>query len=309
MLHRADLPGGAYDGDMPLLRSLFDAPSRWTSLDPVAARAKEVADRLLPGGRVRGLLHGRPAGHAVHPAMAQLPIGTSVSALLLDVAATVLPGGRALELPARGLAAVSVAAVAPTALAGWADYVDLHPDQQRTAIVHAAGNAVAATLWAASLLSRRHGRPLRTAGTLVAGAAGALGGHLAYRWAAGVNHAEHLVHLAGDGQEFSDVGALEELADGTPSQRWIGDAPLCVLRRGGEVLALTDTCTHLGAALHEGEVQGTGASTTITCPWHGSRFRFTDGEVLGGPATAPQPTVQTRVEDGRVLARVVGPPL
>lgn len=312
--HRADPAGAAYDRTMPttgspLLRQLFDAPSRWTVLDPVAARAKDTADRLLPRGRVRGLLHGRPAGHPVHPAMAQLPIGTSVSALLLDVAATVLPGGRALELPARGLAAASVLTVAPTALAGWADYVHLHPDQQRTAIVHAAGNAVAATLWATSLLSRRHARALRTAGTLLAGAAGALGGHLAYRWAAGVNHAEHLVHLAGDGQEFSDLGPLDDLAEGKPEQRWIGDAPLCVLRRGGEVLALTDTCTHLGAALHEGEVREQAGSTTIVCPWHASEFRFTDGDVLDGPATAPQPVVETQVRAGRVFGRVVGPPL
>jgi len=294
---------------MPLLSSLFDAPSRWTSLDPIAAKAKDTADHVLPGGRLRGLLHGRPAGHPVHPAMAQLPIGTSVSALLLDAASVVLPGGRLLEPAARGLAAVSVASVAPTAIAGWADYVDLHPDQQRTAIVHAAGNAAAALLWTASLFSRRHARLLRTAGTVAAGSAGALGGHLAYRWAAGANHAEHLVHLAGDGQEFSDIGALEDLDDGAPVQRWIGDAPLCVLRRGGSVRALTDTCTHLGAALHEGDVHESPEGPVITCPWHASEFRFEDGSVVDGPATAPQPTVETRVEDGRVLARVVGPPL
>ncbi|WP_432560908.1 Rieske (2Fe-2S) protein [Kineococcus sp. SYSU DK003] len=294
---------------MPLISTLFDAPSRWTALDPVAQRAKDVADRLLPGGRVRALLHGRPAGHPAHPALAQLPVGTSVSALLLDTVSVLAPGGRALEPAARGLAAVSVASVVPTALAGWADYVDLHPDQQRTAIVHAAGNAVAATLWTASLLSRRHARLLRSAGTVAAGTAGALGGHLAYRWAAGANHAEHLVHLAGDGQEFSDIGPLADLPDGEPAQRWIGNAPLCVLRRGGRVQALTDTCTHLGGPLHEGEVKGSGDDTTITCPWHASEFRFGDGTVHGGPATAPQPTVETKVDGGRVLARVVGPPL
>lgn len=294
---------------MPLLSSLFDAPSRWTVLDPVAARAKDTADRLLPGGSLRGLLHGRPAGHPVHPAMAMVPVGTSVSAFVLDAAAVLLPGGQALGAPARLLAAASVATVAPTAIAGWADYVDLHPDQQRTAIVHAAGNAVAATLWTASLFAGRRARLLRTAGTLAAGAAGALGGHLAYRWAAGMNHAEHLVHLAGDGQEFADIGTLDDLAEGRPEQRWIGDAPLCVLRRGGSVMALTDTCTHLGAPLHDGEVKGTGSATTITCPWHASEFRFADGEVVDGPASAPQPVVETRVEAGRVLARVVGPPL
>lgn len=293
---------------MSLIATLFDAPSRLTALDPLAARAGEVADRLLPGGRVRAWLHGRPAGHPAHPALAQLPIGTSVSALLLDVAALALPGAAALHAPARGLTAVGLAAVVPTALAGWADYTGLRPDQQRTAIVHASGNALAATLWAASLLSRRRAALLRSAGTLVAGTAGALGGHLAYRWAAGPNHAEHLVHLAGGGRELVDVGALADLPDGRPTQRWIGSAPLCLVRQGDVVRALTDTCTHLGAPLHEGALSGWGEDLSVTCPWHGCTFRFRDGAVVGGPATAPQPTVATTVREGRVLARVVGPP-
>ncbi|NAZ85852.1 Rieske (2Fe-2S) protein [Kineococcus indalonis] len=293
---------------MSLIGDLFDAPSRMTALDPLASRAADVADRLLPGGRVRALLHGRPFRHPAHPAMAFVPIGTSLSALLLDAAAAVLPGGRALHAPARGLSAVAAASAAPAALAGWADYTQLHPDQQRTAIVHATGNALAVTCWTASLVAGRRAPLLRTAGTLVAGAAGALGGHLSYRWAAGANHAEHLPHLAGDGKEHVDVGALADLPDGELVQRRAGDAPLCVLRRGGSVRALADTCTHLGAGLHGGEVRDGAGGPEVVCPWHGSTFRFDDGAVVGGPATAPQPTVDVRVVDGRVLARVDAPP-
>ncbi|WP_432570765.1 Rieske (2Fe-2S) protein [Kineococcus sp. SYSU DK005] len=294
---------------MSLIGALFDAPSRLTALDPVASRAGAVADRLLPGGKVRALLHGRPFGHPAHPAMAFVPVGTSLSALLLDAAATVLPGGRALHAPARGLVAVAAASAAPAALAGWADYTQLHVDQQRTALVHATGNAVALTCWTASLVAGRRAALLRTAGTLVAGAAGALGGHLSYRWAAGANHAEHLPHLAGAGaREHVDVGALEDLPDGELAQRHVGDAPLCLLRRGDSVRALTDTCTHLGAGLHGGEVREGPGGPEVVCPWHGSAFRFDDGRVVDGPATAPQTTVDVRVADGRVLARVDGPP-
>ncbi|WP_432496146.1 Rieske 2Fe-2S domain-containing protein [Kineococcus gypseus] len=293
---------------MSLIGTLFDAPSRLTVLDPLAARAAAVADRVLPGGRVRALLHGRPFGHPAHPAMAQLPVGTSVSALLLDVAAAVLPGGRALRAPARGLTAVALASAVPTAAAGWADYTGLHPDQQRTALVHASGNALAVACWGASLLAGRRAPLLRSAGTLAAGAAGALGGHLAYRWAAGPNHAEHLPHLAGDGKEHVDVGALEDLPDGELTQVRAGDAPLCVLRRGASVLALADTCTHLGAGLHGGRVREGERGPEVVCPWHDSAFRFADGRVVGGPATAPQPTVDVRVVGGRVLARLDAPP-
>jgi Rieske [2Fe-2S] domain len=36
----------------------------------------------------------------------------------------------------------------------------------------------------------------------------------------------------------------------------------------------------------------------LTCPWHGSEFRISDGSVARGPATAPQPVFETRVQDG-----------
>ncbi|WP_369055414.1 Rieske 2Fe-2S domain-containing protein [Kineococcus terrestris] len=297
---------------MSVLQRVFDAPSRLTVLDPLAARAKETADRVLPGGRVRGWLHGRPAGHPLHPAAAMLPVGTSVSALLLDAAAVVLPGGRALGAPARGLTAVSVAAAGPTAAMGWADYTGLHEDQQRTALVHAAGNAVAVALWSLSLVGGRRAPLLRTVGTLAAGAAGALGGHLAYRWAAGPNHAEHLPHLAelapADADGSTDLGSLDELPEGVPTQRWVGDAPVCLLRRGARVHGLVDTCSHLGGPLHDGEVRDVDGRTALVCPWHGTAFSLTDGEVLDGPGTAPQPVVAVRVRGGRVLGRVEGPP-
>jgi len=53
------------------------------------------------------------------------------------------------------------------------------------------------------------------------------------------------------------------------------------------------------AELHEGDIDGLG----ITCPWHGSRFDLTDGSVLRGPATAPQPSYEARVHDGKIEVR------
>jgi nitrite reductase/ring-hydroxylating ferredoxin subunit len=36
----------------------------------------------------------------------------------------------------------------------------------------------------------------------------------------------------------------------------------------------------------------------VTCPWHHSVFRLSDGSVVHGPATAPQPAFETDVRDG-----------
>jgi nitrite reductase/ring-hydroxylating ferredoxin subunit len=48
----------------------------------------------------------------------------------------------------------------------------------------------------------------------------------------------------------------------------------------GEVFALSDTCTHRGGPLSEGELEG----TMVTCPWHGAEFDVRTGGVLGPPA-------------------------
>lgn len=49
--------------------------------------------------------------------------------------------------------------------------------------------------------------------------------------------------------------------------------------------------------------KGTLGDCSVTCPWHGSRFRLTDGAILNGPTTFPQPAYETRVRDGKIEVR------
>jgi nitrite reductase/ring-hydroxylating ferredoxin subunit len=65
------------------------------------------------------------------------------------------------------------------------------------------------------------------------------------------------------------------------------------------VHALADRCSHRGGPLSDGELDG----DCVTCPWHGSTFSVTDGEVVSGPATIPQPTYEVRLEGSDVLVR------
>jgi cytochrome b6-f complex iron-sulfur subunit len=54
---------------------------------------------------------------------------------------------------------------------------------------------------------------------------------------------------------------------------------ICVVREGGQMAAISTTCTHLGCIV--------GLSDTgFACPCHGSRFDA-DGNVTGGPAPKP----------------------
>ena len=64
--------------------------------------------------------------------------------------------------------------------------------------------------------------------------------------------------------------------------------------------ATAEECTHVGGPLSEGELNG----NEVTCPWHGSCFRVTDGEVTCPPAKERLKTyaVQIDGEIGRVQA-------
>ncbi|MFF4578522.1 Rieske 2Fe-2S domain-containing protein [Streptomyces sp. NPDC001389] len=256
------------------------------------------AVRALPLGAARDLLHGRPLGHPAHPLLVQVPVGTWLSASVLDL----LPGRqRAAPL----LVGVGLAAAVPAAAAGWADWAELPPEQARTGLVHALANTAGVALYAASLHARTRGRGLRgralaMAGLATVGAAGALGGHLAYRQAAGANHAELVGHRVRDGWHHVGPAAAFPVGRATPA-RIDGVDVLVVREEDGTVRALADRCSHMGGPLSEGEVE----DGCVRCPWHRSLFRLSDGWNVEGPATAPQPAFETRVLGGRVEARLL----
>lgn len=266
------------------------------ALDGVAGSLRRAV-RTLPLGRSRDALHGRWLGHPVHPLLVQVPIGAWLSSAVLDL----VPGARR---PSALLVGLGLAGAGPAALAGWTDWAELEKEQARVGLAHAALNTVAVSCYAGSLAMRltgrhRRGRLLALVGLTTVSLSGALGGHLAYRQASGANHAEAVPRLVAPG--WHAIGALAELPVGRPVRRLVDDVAVVVLREADDALhALADRCSHLGGPLSEGEV----ADGCLTCPWHGSVFRLTDGWNLTGPATAPQPAFDTRVTDGQVQVRV-----
>jgi nitrite reductase/ring-hydroxylating ferredoxin subunit len=79
------------------------------------------------------------------------------------------------------------------------------------------------------------------------------------------------------------------------------------VRHGDTVRVLVDHCAHLGGPLHQGRVVTVDGTASVTCPWHGSTFRLSDGAVLHGPATARQPSFDARVSaSGQVQVRPHG---
>ena len=249
--------------------------------------------RALPLGRARDGLHGRWLGHPVHPLAVQLPIGSWMSAAVLD-----LWPGRSRE--AGLLVGIGLAAAGPAALTGAVDWSELRRQQTRVGLVHAVANTAAVGLYGASLLCRLTGRSgagraYGFLGLTAVSLGGMLGGHLAYRQAAGANHAEEVPHVVSEG--WHRIGAVDEFPVGEPVRRAVDDVPVLVVREiGGTFHALAERCSHLAGPLSEGTV----ADGCVRCPWHGSVFRLSDGWNVRGPATAPQPAFDTRVVDGHV---------
>jgi nitrite reductase/ring-hydroxylating ferredoxin subunit len=229
--------------------------------------------------------------------LVQVPVGTWLSATVLDL----LPGVR------RGpgaLIGVGLAAALPAAVSGWADWAELHREQQRVGLVHALANSAALGAFTGSLVARSRGRhtlgkKLGLLGLALTGTGGALGGHLAYRQASGANHAEYVPHVVPAG--WHTLGNLEDFPVGRAVRRQIDGVPVMVVRETeSTVHVLAERCSHMAGPLSEGDV----ADGCVRCPWHGSVFRLADGWNVKGPATAPQPAFDTRTTDGCVEARL-----
>jgi nitrite reductase/ring-hydroxylating ferredoxin subunit len=262
-------------------------------LDPVVSAGQRVA-RLIRPGPARDVLHGVWLGHPLHPVLVQAAAGAWLSASVLDLAGD--PDS------ARLLAAVGLAAAAPAAVAGAADWSEQHEQQMRVGVVHAAGNAVAIGLYGASLAARgpRLSRALRLAGLAAVSASGLLGGHISFRLAGGANHAEDVPHLLKPGWHYLMVAA--DLPEGQPVRRLVGEVPVVAIRADGRVHALADRCSHMSGPLSDGDL----ADGCLSCPWHGSAFRVADGSVARGPATAPQPSFKVREVGGAIQVCLPG---
>ena len=267
------------------------------SSNRVAKPLAAAVGRAVRPRAVRNLLSGTNLGHPLHPMLTDLPIGAWTMLVLLDTA-----GGPAAEPAADLLVAAGVATALPTAAAGLNDWSDTYGPVTRVGLVHATVNTGALSLYLASLAARacsrrRLGKALALAGfgTLLVGSY--LGGHLSFVDGVNVNRTAYEERPAGWTPVIPEGG----LAEGEHRKVDAGGEQVLLYLTGGQVYALSSTCSHMGGPLDE----GTFADGCVTCPWHGSIFRLTDGSIVRGPASTPEPHYETRVQDGRIEVRSV----
>ena len=97
------------------------------------------------------------------------------------------------------------------------------------------------------------------------------------------------------------VGKASEFEEGKLSHVTAAGKELLVAKIGGNFYATGNICTHAGAELHEGTVDG----STLTCPWHGAKWDLTTGNLTWFPQKLkPIGQYKIAVEDGTVYVEV-----
>ena len=151
-------------------QDLFTAVGRWPWLRTLD---EGVAGALLPlydrhrGNLAVELMHGgRWAGHSVHTALSDLPIGFWSGAIVLDLLGKDVPAGRDRLDPAATLSAAGLAAAVGTVATGVTDWSVSDGEDRRVGLFHGLLNVAGVALQAASLAARLtgHRRPAQVLG-------------------------------------------------------------------------------------------------------------------------------------------------
>jgi nitrite reductase/ring-hydroxylating ferredoxin subunit/uncharacterized membrane protein len=242
---------------------------------------------------LKDLLNGTWLGHPLHSAITDVPIGSLVVAVVLDLIGQPVGGDVALL--------ATVLFMAAAAAAGFADYADTDGTARVRASLHSTLMVVGLVVLVISLVLRAGGPADRTLpnalsiiGLLIVTAGAYVGGDVVYLLGNMVSR--HAFRGAGGKWIRLDTGDLTDLSllpEATPTKARAGSNDLVLVRLGSTVHALHAVCAHAGGPLQDGPV----VDGCIECPWHGSRFRLADGRLARGPAVYDQPAYELRAAE------------
>ena len=281
-------------------------------LDPPAEAVQKAVGWFftvlgVPGRELKSLLHGtKPLGHPLHPALTDIPLGAWSVGVIADWIA-ILTG----KIPTQAgdvALAIGLLGALLALLSGYTDFHETFGHERRTAFTHGLTMTGVIVIEAISLALRWWGGSglhvlavvLATAGILIALVGAYIGGHLVFGMGTMVNHN---AFATGGPVRYAAVGAAADFPEGQMRRVDARGLPVLIVRLKGRLYAIASVCSHAGGPLDKGTLVG----EVVTCPWHGSQFRVTDGRVRGGPATFNQPALLARERDGHVEVRLAHP--
>jgi len=97
------------------------------------------------------------------------------------------------------------------------------------------------------------------------------------------------------------VGKASDIEEGRVTHVTAGGKEILVANVGGRYYGIGNICTHAGAELHEGELNG----KELTCPWHGAKWDVTRGTLVWFPQKLRElEKYKITVENGTVYLEV-----
>lgn len=97
------------------------------------------------------------------------------------------------------------------------------------------------------------------------------------------------------------VGKTADIPPGKTQKVTADGKEVLIANIDGNYYAIDDTCTHAGASLSEGSLEG----TTITCGWHGAKFECKTGELSTFPVKIKDlQSYKVVVESGNIFLEV-----
>lgn len=285
-------------------RDVLAAVQRWPwlqSLDEnVAALVLPVYDRYRSNLAVELMHGGRWAGHSVHTALSDLPIGLWSGTVVLDLFGKDGSDDGTRMDAAATLSTAGLVAAAATVATGVTDWTVSDGEDRKVGLLHGLLNLAGTVLQAASLTARLTGhrgsaRALGLTSMTVTAAAGYLGGHLVQGRAVMVNR---VATTTGPGRWVRTIEETD-LPDGASTGVVVENRQILLHRSGEDVHAIDDLCSHAGALLSRGEI----VDCVVTCPLHASQFDVRDGHIVRGPAHHAQPVLPTRIRNGWIEVR------
>jgi nitrite reductase/ring-hydroxylating ferredoxin subunit/uncharacterized membrane protein len=297
-------------GDDVMAADLNRESTKGAPQPPVDERLQRLLDKALYANgspeaqKLRNFLNGTWLGEPLHVVLTDVPIGAWTVAMVFDLLDLILDR-REFASAADASVGIGLVGAAGAAVTGMTDWSDVDLPARRLGLIHGLLNLSGTALFATSLLlrrrkSRRNGRIVSALGYAVIAYAAHLGGKMVYEHRVGVDRTDGQVLP----EDFVPVLPESELADDKPTRAMYQGAPILLIRRGGRLFAMADTCSHFGASLSEGRL----VENSIVCPYHSSRFDLEDGHVLDGPAVHPQPCLEVRARDGHIEVRKASRP-
>tara|TARA_B100001245_G_scaffold380_1_gene320 strand:+ start:223 stop:531 length:309 start_codon:yes stop_codon:yes gene_type:complete len=97
------------------------------------------------------------------------------------------------------------------------------------------------------------------------------------------------------------AGKVSDITSGKMIMVSTDGKDILVTNVDGNYYAMDDTCTHAGASLSEGSLDG----STVTCPWHGSTWDCKTGKMIAfGVQLNDLPSYKVTVESDEIFVEV-----